>query len=500
MTFGWEQFTEKLNAQGWRPIPGSLRPVPQGGAVFIARKNGERALGWVGTGIPFEVPPLWGPLELDGGTIGLFAWDERSYAALRRLLPLAPRRCDRPVSFGAGDRLGMATAAQLAALRRYPVFPILAQQSPRELARTGRDFRDVLRTAVLGVLEAGYAGPFGADADHLQEEAQLRAAAEAGYSLYTFDLRRALARGPRAQEALSSTARAVVAELAGRRIAFPGGVYALDEEALWEAARVYEGALEEVVRGAEILKAMGIDADLEVSVDEVETETPPEAHAFVVRYLQRREVELWSLAPRFPGVFEKAVDYEGEVERFAQAVALHHALARSLGGHRLSLHSGSEKFRIFRVFAERTEGHFHIKTSGTTWLQAVRVIARYRPALFADLYALARSALEESRRDYPIALRREDLPEGLPADPEAALAHRAIRQLFHISYGILLARFGAEIRQALVEHEAEHAAAVTGNLERHLEALFEGRESTGVDLLPSPSGEGTGEPEGPGRA
>ncbi len=472
MILNWGFLAERLSVWGWQPIPSSLRALAGGEAIFVARKEGQRALGWIGKAILSRTDPWIGPWSFNGFIVGLYPWTWETYQALRGLLPLAPRRCDRSASFGAGDRLGMATAAHLAALRRYPVFPVLAQQSPRELARTGRDFRTVLLDAVWGVLEAGYTGPFGADADHLQEEVQLRAAAEAGYSLYTFDLCRALARGPRAREALSSTARQVIAELAGRRIAFPGGTYTMEEGRLWAAACAYEGALEEVIRGVTLLKAMGVEADLEISVDETDEGTSPEAHAFVVRYLQRHGFDLWSLAPRFPGVFEKAVDYEGDVERFAWAVALHHALACSLGGHRLSLHSGSEKFRIFRIFAERTEGRFHIKTSGTTWLQAVRVIARYRPALFAALYALARSALEESRRDYPIALRPEDLPERLPGDPEAALAHRAIRQLFHISYGALLSCYGSEIRQALIEYEAEYMAAVTGNLERHLAALF----------------------------
>ncbi len=473
MALDGERIRALLLPHGFELIPESLREIPAHGAVFIARRGGARRVGWIGERSPFPDPPLIAPGALDGHPVRLYAWTWSNYRALQGLLPLAPRRCDRPASFGAGDRLGMATTAQIAVLRRYPVFPVLAQQSPRELARTGRDFRDVLLTAALGVLEAGYTGTFGADADHLQEEGSLRAAAEAGYSLYTFDLRRALARGPRPPEALSPLARAVIAELAGRRIPSPVGTYELEEGRLTAAACLYEGALEEVViRGVEILQAMGVDADVEISVDETEAETPPEAHAFVVRYLQRRGIALWSLAPRFPGIFEKAVDYEGDVERFARAVAIHHALARSLGGHRLSLHSGSEKFRIFQVFRELTDGSFHIKTSGTTWLQAVRVVARCRPALFAALYRLACAALEDSRRDYPIALRAEDLPPEPPADPEAALAHRAIRQLFHISYGALLERYGSEIRDALAQYEAEHWAAVAANLERHLEALF----------------------------
>lgn len=471
MTLSTAILAQALDRAGVRLIPSSVRELPDGSLLFAARRGPARLVGWVGEGAS-PVPEAERHM-VDGHPVHLFPWDWTAYQALRGRLPaLSPARCDRPASFGAGDRLGLATAAQLAALQRYPVFPVLAQQSPRELARTGRDFRGVLLDAAWGVLETGYGGPFGADADHLQDEAQVRAAAAAGYSLYTFDLRRALARGPRPPEALSALARSVIAELAGRRIAFPGGSHRLEEALLEAAACTYEGALEEVVRGAEVLRAMGIEADLEISVDETEAETPPEAHAFIAVYLQRRGIPLWSLAPRFPGVFEKAVDYEGEVENFARAAALHAAVARTFGGHRLSLHSGSEKFRILKVFREATGGHFHVKTSGTTWLQAVRVVARRRPDLFTVLYHTARVAFEESRRDYPIALRMEDLPPDPPQDPEAALEDRSIRQLFHISYGVLLDRHGMAIEEVLRAWEAEHEVAVSTNIERHLAALF----------------------------
>ncbi|WP_376788808.1 tagaturonate epimerase family protein [Thermoflexus sp.] len=474
MNLNAEMLSDALREHGFQLLPGSLREIPGRGWVFAARGPGRRVVGWAGEA---GFPPLIAPLLHESIPIGryrvnLYPWIWDNYLTLRPVLSLTPRRCDWPASFGAGDRLGMASAAQIAAMRRYPVFPVLAQQSPRELARTGRDFQSVLLDAAWGVLEAGYTGPFGADADHLQEEEQLRAAAAAGYSLYTFDLRRALARGPYPWEELPALARSVVAELAGRRIETAGGSWILQESALQEAACRYAPALEDVVRWAGILRDQGIDADLEVSVDETEEETSPEAHAFIAVYLQRRGVALWSLAPRFPGIFEKAVDYEGDVTGFARAVTLHAAVARAFGGHRLSLHSGSEKFRILSIFREATVGCFHVKTSGTTWLQAVRVIARVHPGLFAELYAIARAHLEESRRDYPIALRPEDLPTALPGHPEAALADRAVRQLFHISYGVLLRERGAAIRELLERHEREHHAAVWGNLERHLEALL----------------------------
>ena len=91
-------------------------------------------------------------------------------------------------SFGTGDRLGMVTAAHLATDGKYPIFPIIAQQSPRELERTDRTFKSVLLDAVMGVLESGWTGEWGADADHIKDEGRFIEGLDAGFSMYTLDV------------------------------------------------------------------------------------------------------------------------------------------------------------------------------------------------------------------------------------------------------------------------------------------------------------------------
>lgn len=65
----------------------------------------------------------------------------------------APQPLGLAPSFGFGDRLGLATTGQLAGLSAADVHvvPVLAQQSARELERTGRTFEDVLAAAIAGV-------------------------------------------------------------------------------------------------------------------------------------------------------------------------------------------------------------------------------------------------------------------------------------------------------------------------------------------------------------
>ena len=83
----------------------------------------------------------------------------RNLSALRRLLPwLTPRVLGLHPSFGFGDRLGSATPGHVRALRAasVPLAPIFAQQSIREMERTGRNPAEVLNDAAWGVFAAGW--------------------------------------------------------------------------------------------------------------------------------------------------------------------------------------------------------------------------------------------------------------------------------------------------------------------------------------------------------
>src|SRR5215217_4913173 len=73
-------------------------------------------------------------------------------------------------SFGFGDRTGLATPGHVAAWKEAGsgVLPMFAQQSIREMTRTGRSPTDVMGDALKGMEKAGYNGTHGADADHLK--------------------------------------------------------------------------------------------------------------------------------------------------------------------------------------------------------------------------------------------------------------------------------------------------------------------------------------------
>src|ERR1700704_1684483 len=92
-------------------------------------------------------------------------------------------------SFGFGDRTGLATPGHIEAMNRAGagMAPIFAQQSIREMTRTGRTPRDVVDAAVSGMKQCRWNAVSGADADHLKTPADVDVTAAVGFTFYTID-------------------------------------------------------------------------------------------------------------------------------------------------------------------------------------------------------------------------------------------------------------------------------------------------------------------------
>src|SRR3954469_23757901 len=92
-------------------------------------------------------------------------------------------------SFGFGDRIGLATPGHIEAMKRAGtgIAPIFAQQSIREMTRTGRTPQDVIGAAVAGMKQSAWSGASGADADHLKTPADVEVTAAAGFTFFTID-------------------------------------------------------------------------------------------------------------------------------------------------------------------------------------------------------------------------------------------------------------------------------------------------------------------------
>jgi hypothetical protein len=224
-----------------------------------------------------------------------------------------------------------------------------------------------------------------------------------------------------------------------------------------------------------MVERMGADSfELEVSVDETETPTSPEEHLYIANELGRLDVRWVSLAPRYVGRFEKGVDYIGDLDEFRSELARHAAIARALGPYKLSIHSGSDKFSIYPIVAELTQGLVHVKTAGTSYLEALRAIARVDPGLFRQILTFARARYETDRASYHVSASLDRVPaeEVLgDADLPGLLDQFDARQVLHVTFGSVLDQFGPRLSATLREHEETYYAMLDAHFERHL-SLF----------------------------
>jgi hypothetical protein len=409
--------------------------------------------------------------------------------ALRERLPcLCPQPLGLRTSAGCGDRLGLATPGHVRAARKYEtIASIFAQQSVRENARTGRTPQQVMDEAMWGLFQEGWHGPWGSDADHLKTLEDIDSFAAAGYTLYTVDpgdhvdgtAHTALPTEVDAKvqalpwDALEDTIQDMERRYLERTFDLGDLAMALDREALHRAAAKYGGAVAHAARMYRHLASILPESafELEVSVDETETPTSPEEHFYVASELKRLGVEWVSLAPRYVGRFEKGVDYIGDLDEFKAELAKHAAIARAFGPYKLSIHSGSDKFSIYSLITELTGGLVHLKTAGTSYLEALRTVAQVETVFFREILALACERYEIDRATYHVSAELTRVPaqeDVRDTDLPGLLDQFDARQVLHVTFGSVLDKFRGRLLAALGSHEQAYAAMLEVHFERHL--------------------------------
>ena len=136
--------------------------------------------------------------------------------------------------------------------------------------------------------------------------------------------------------------------------------------------------------------------EVEVSVDETASVTTPFEHWLVATELRRLGVEWIGLAPRFVGDFEKGIDFRGDLDIFRAEYIKHLAIAEAVGPYKISIHSGSDKFSVYQVIGDIGAGGVHVKTAGTSYLEALRTVAARDPVLFREILDFSRALYETS--------------------------------------------------------------------------------------------------------
>jgi hypothetical protein len=236
----------------------------------------------------------------------------------------------------------------------------------------------------------------------------------------------------------------------------------------------------------------GRDHEIELSVDETEQPTTLAEHYIIAEQCLRGGMKLVSLAPRYIGDFEKGVDYKGNLQWLEASLLDHAAIAESLGPYKLSLHSGSDKLSMYGLFARATRGRFHVKTAGTSYLEALRVVARHDEPLFRRIVRFARERYDTDKATYHVSAtlasappesdvrdivqlerlyleRWEDVPRGKGFTVPG-------RQILHCTFGSTLTHpeFGPAVRVVLEQHPDTYRDVLADHFTRHLDALRSG--------------------------
>jgi len=408
-------------------------------------------------------------------------------------------------SFGVGDRFARQGEAQLKAFmmaddKGIDITPVW-NKSNREHLTVGSEPAETRAAAGAAVKRNGWKGPWFVDADHINLSNVDKYIESCNF--FTIDVADYI--GEKVPESELKQFAGKFGRYAGE-LRIPGipAPFDVSRDLLMAAAEKFLFAVKEasgVYRHIERTKGKG-NFLTEVSMDEVAAPQTPLELFFILGSLAAESVPVDTIAPRFTGRFNKGVDYEGDISRFALEFEqnLHiidyavseFGLPSSL---KLSIHSGSDKFSIYPVIGNLIRKHdkgIHIKTAGTTWLEEMTGLAMAGGdalELARNIYFEALGRFDELCGPYAnvIDIDKHSLPapaeaggwdgsrfaSALRHDPDNPGYNKHMRQLVHVAYKIA-AEKGDVFTAMLEKHRDVIAVQVTENIfRRHMCRLFD---------------------------
>ena len=409
-------------------------------------------------------------------------------------------------SLGVGDRFAHQAKAQLAACvmaaeAGVEVVPVW-NKSNREHMIIGSEPSQTRAAADAAVKALGWTKPYFLDADHINLKTVGRFLQPCDF--FTIDVADLIGQPAtdadvaafvkRHPELVGEVAIPGIAEPFHTDKAFVAGVANKFLAAVQHAGMIYRMLLEN--KGSDRFVA-------EISMDETDSPQTPVELLIILAAIADEKIAIQTIAPKFTGRFNKGVDYVGDLAQFAKefeedlaAIAFAvktYGLPENL---KLSVHSGSDKFSIYREIhsaVTKTGAGVHLKTAGTTWLEELIGLAEAGGdglALAKEVYAEAFAHSAELCAPYATVIDID--PAKLPA-PEmvsgwtseqftSALRHdqtnaaysQSFRQLLHVGFKVA-AKMGDRYLNALEANEEIVSKNVTANLfERHIRPVFLG--------------------------
>jgi len=408
-------------------------------------------------------------------------------------------------SIGMGDRFGHQGHAQLEAIieagrKGIEITPVW-NKSNREHNIIGTEPGDVRKEADTVTKKAGFQKPYFVDADHINLDTVDRFIESSDF--FTIDVASYIGKraGNDEIQAFLEGAEKYSGELKIPGIRKPfqvsvNQIALIAEKYLYAAIKAWE-----IFRKIE--KPKGRDNFItEVSMDEVAHPQTPVELFFILKMLGEESIPVQTIAPKFTGRFNKGVDYVGNPENFeeefeADLMVIDYAVHEFglPGDLKISIHSGSDKFRLYPVIGKvikKYDKGFHLKTAGTTWLEEVIGLAESGGKaleLVKEIYYKSLEKSEELCAPYAdvIDINISKLPskkevsgwnsnrfaDSLRHIPENPSYNPNMRQLVHVAYKMAAARMD-EYFHLLETNEKTVSKCVFENMyNRHICRLFD---------------------------
>src|ERR1700712_8290 len=285
-------------------------------------------------------------------------------------------------SIGVGDRFAHQAKAQLqacimAADAGVEVIPVW-NKSNREHTIIGSEPSTTRAAADAAVKELGWTKPYFLDADHINLKTVGRFLDPCDF--FTLDVADLI--GQPAQPEDVATFIKNHPELIGEVVipqidapfttdkAFVEGVANKFLAAVKHAGEIYRLLLENKGAGRFVP---------EVSMDETDAPQTPVELLIILAMIADEKIPIQTIAPKFTGRFNKGVDYVGDVAQFTKefnedlaAIAFAVKTYGLPDNLKLSVHSGSDKFSIYKPIHDAVKkfgAGVHLKTAGTNWLE-----------------------------------------------------------------------------------------------------------------------------------
>ena len=264
-------------------------------------------------------------------------------------------------SVGIGERKSLSSTENINLFRNSEIFPVLAQAASREF------LDEALDAATFTAFREGLKKGYGADAEHVKTKEEIEHALSLGYKMITLDC------SDHVKENKTELSQGYIDKYLKEEFDIEGIPLVFTEEELTICVSLFKGAIAFVSEiYEELFKSGKHDADLEISLDNLDMVTSPLRHYFFAREILDAGVLFNAVSPRFNGAFHSG---DGTEAQFEKDLEVHSAIARSLG-YKLSFRVAPDKVNVLPIITRATRGNFHIKTISANWPEIIGALPK----------------------------------------------------------------------------------------------------------------------------